>query len=44
MIAPIAHFELVGANASNTDTAAPIPMLSRSGTAGDHSQLLSTLF
>ena len=33
-----------GASASNTDRAAPIPMLSRSGMAGDHSQLLSTPF
>ena len=29
---------LLGVNASNTDTAAPIPMLSRSGTAGGHNQ------
>ena len=36
-------FFLVGAKTNNTDRAAATPMLSRSGTAGDHNQL-STLF
>ena len=31
-------------SASNIDTDAPMSMLSRSGMAGDHSQLSSTLF
>jgi hypothetical protein len=39
-----AHARRLKPSASNTDRVAPIPMLSRSGTAGDHSQLLSTLF